>query len=75
MDDDNDMVPLVEVPYLLNKQYGQPRGLGYSRLYAAVIAGKVPHRRDPNSRLFVKRADLPDIAKTMRLVPAEKIAA
>ena len=59
-------IKLSEVPRHLRDEFGV--AITYRRLYTAVLDGIVPAERDDSgSRWLIDKADLPEIAKTLKI--------
>src|SRR5215213_9840354 len=66
-DDVPDRLPLTDAAHELSRLHGVP--VSYFRLWAAVIAGRVPAARD-GGRWHMNRPDLPVAAEALKLLPA-----
>lgn len=60
---------LTDVPRALKDLTGT--GIQYQKLYRHIIDGAIPAEKSLSGRWFVRRADLPEIAKTLGLTKDE----
>lgn len=58
-------VMLTDIPRALRELTGH--GTTYQRVYRYVLDGTIPAEKSTTGRWFVKRSDLPTIAKTLGL--------
>jgi predicted site-specific integrase-resolvase len=56
---------LTDIPKALKELTGH--GTTYQRVYRYVLDGTIPAEKNRAGRWFIKRSDLPDIAKTLGL--------
>jgi hypothetical protein len=63
---DIDLIPLPRVPRELAALTGANQGPGYRRCYTAALDGAIPTEMR-NGRHFVRRTDLPQIARALGL--------
>lgn len=60
---------LTDTPRALKELTGV--GIQYQKLYRHIVDGTIPAEKNISGRWFVKRSDLPEIAKTLGLTRDE----